>query len=73
MMAPIAERVLTTRDAAATRTVAARLARVAHPGDLLCLMGDLGAGKTQFAKGFGDGLGVREMINSPTFVLMAEH
>jgi tRNA threonylcarbamoyladenosine biosynthesis protein TsaE len=73
MMAPIFERVLTTRDAAATRTLAARLARVAEPGDLLCLIGDLGAGKTQFAKGFGDGLGVREMINSPTFVLMAEH
>jgi tRNA threonylcarbamoyladenosine biosynthesis protein TsaE len=73
MMAPIVERVLTTRDAAATRTLAARLARVAEPGDLLCLIGDLGAGKTQFAKGFGEGLGVREMINSPTFVLMAEH
>jgi len=53
--------------------IAARLARVAEPGDVLCLWGDLGAGKTVFAKGFGAGLGVSETINSPSFVLMAEY
>ena len=37
--------------------LAARLASVALPGDILCLWGDLGAGKTVFAKGFGLGLG----------------
>ncbi len=67
------ERVLTTADAGATRALGASLARVARAGDLLCLWGDLGAGKTQVAKGFGEGLGVTTTVNSPTFVLMAEH
>lgn len=49
------------------------LARVARPGDLICLWGELGAGKTVVAKGFGLGLGIHETINSPTFVLMAEY
>jgi tRNA threonylcarbamoyladenosine biosynthesis protein TsaE len=57
----------------ATRAFAASLAAVAEPGDLLCLWGDLGAGKTVFAKGFGAGLGVRDTILSPSFVLMGEY
>jgi tRNA threonylcarbamoyladenosine biosynthesis protein TsaE len=57
----------------ATRTFAARLAAVAAPGDVLCLWGDLGAGKTVFAKGFGAGLGVLDTILSPSFVLMGEY
>jgi tRNA threonylcarbamoyladenosine biosynthesis protein TsaE len=57
----------------ATRAFAARLAVVAQPGDLLCLWGDLGAGKTVFAKGFGAGLGVSDTILSPSFVLMGEY
>ncbi len=57
----------------ATRTFAARLAVTARPGDVLCLWGDLGAGKTVFAKGFGAGLGVRDTISSPSFVLMGEY
>lgn len=64
---------VTTDDAAATRALASRLATVARPGDLVLLHGELGAGKTQFAKGFGAGLGVRATINSPSFVLMAEY
>jgi tRNA threonylcarbamoyladenosine biosynthesis protein TsaE len=56
-----------------TRAFAAGLAGVAEPGDLLCLWGDLGAGKTVFAKGFGAGLGVRDSILSPSFVLMGEY
>ena len=57
----------------ATRELAAHLAGVAEPGDVLCLWGDLGAGKTVFAKGFGAGLGVRDTISSPSFVLMGEY
>jgi tRNA threonylcarbamoyladenosine biosynthesis protein TsaE len=57
----------------ATRAFAARLAAVAMPGDVLCLWGDLGAGKTVFAKGFGAGLGVPDTILSPSFVLMGEY
>ena len=39
----------------------------------MCLRGDLGAGKTQLAKGFGAGLGVTDTISSPSFILMAEY
>ena len=67
------ERSITTADAAETRRLAASLAAAAEPGDLVCLWGELGAGKTQFAKGFGAGLGVTGTISSPTFVLMAEY
>lgn len=56
-----------------TRGIAGRLALVAKAGDLICLRGELGAGKTEFAKGFGAGLGVTETINSPSFILMAEY
>lgn len=62
-----------TNSPAATRALAARIARVAAPGDLICLWGELGAGKTVMAKGFGLGLGVVGTISSPTFVLMAEY
>ncbi len=57
----------------ATRDFAASLASVAEPGDVVCLWGELGAGKTVFAKGFGAGLGVRGTISSPSFVLMGEY
>jgi tRNA threonylcarbamoyladenosine biosynthesis protein TsaE len=57
----------------ATRAFAARLAGVARAGDVVCLWGELGAGKTVFAKGFGAGLGVIDTISSPSFVLMGEY
>jgi tRNA threonylcarbamoyladenosine biosynthesis protein TsaE len=72
-LSALEERVLHSSDAEATRALGAALARVARPGDLLCLWGDLGAGKTQLAKGVGEGLDVTTTVNSPTFVLMAEH
>jgi tRNA threonylcarbamoyladenosine biosynthesis protein TsaE len=46
---------------------------VAQAGDQLLLWGELGAGKTQLAKGFGAGLGVATTMSSPTFILMAEY
>jgi tRNA threonylcarbamoyladenosine biosynthesis protein TsaE len=64
---------VTTRSAEETREFAAMLATVAEPGDRLALVGTLGAGKTQFAKGFATGLGVTEVVNSPSFTLMAEY
>jgi tRNA threonylcarbamoyladenosine biosynthesis protein TsaE len=67
------ERIVVTRDAAGTRALASALAAAARPGDLISLVGDLGAGKTQFAKGFGAGLGITDTIVSPSFVLMAEY
>jgi tRNA threonylcarbamoyladenosine biosynthesis protein TsaE len=68
-----ATRELETRTPEATRDLGARLAAAAAPGDVLCLWGDLGAGKTVFAKGFGAGLGVSGTISSPSFVLMGEY
>lgn len=64
---------ITSPSPAVTLDLAAHLAAAANPGDLICLWGDLGAGKTVVAKGFGAGLGVTATINSPTFVLMAEY
>src|SRR5687767_4221735 len=62
-----------TRAAEETRDFAASLAAVAEPGDRIALIGPLGAGKTQFAKGFARGLGINEIVNSPSFTLMAEY
>lgn len=50
-----------------------RLATVLRAGDLLILSGDLGAGKTTFTQGLGQGLGVRGQITSPTFVISRVH
>lgn len=58
-----------TRSADETRALAASLAGVARPGDLILLAGELGAGKTAFVQGFGEALGVTEPITSPTFAL----
>jgi len=65
--------VVATRSVDETRDFAAALAAVARPGDRIALLGPLGAGKTQFAKGFARGLGVAEVVNSPSFTLMAEY
>jgi len=55
---------------AATHEVAARLASVARTGDIIVLAGEMGAGKTAFAQGFGAALGVVDRITSPTFTLV---
>lgn len=60
-------------NADAMRALGEQLATVAEPGDLILLEGDLGAGKTTLAQGFGAGLGVTEPITSPTFVLSRVH
>ena len=59
-----------TKSADDTRALAAELAAVARPGDLILLAGDLGAGKTTFVQGFGRALRVEEPITSPTFVIV---
>ena len=59
-----------TTSAEATKAMAAALAELARPGDLLLLAGDLGAGKTAFTQGFGAALGVDDLITSPTFTLV---
>ena len=53
-----------------TRDLAAEVATLAAPGDLIVLAGDLGTGKTAFAQGFARGLGVEEPVTSPAFILV---
>lgn len=59
--------------AAATRALAARLAPVLAPDDVLALDGDLGAGKTCFAAGLAAGLGCGDGVSSPTFTILMAH
>ena len=49
------------------------LGQIARPGQIVCLMGDLGVGKTVFTQGFAKGLGIDEPINSPTFTIVQEY
>ena len=65
--------VLRTDGPEGTRSVAGALARLCRPGDVVLLAGDLGAGKTTFAQGFGAAIGVAETITSPTFTLVRQH
>jgi tRNA threonylcarbamoyladenosine biosynthesis protein TsaE len=53
-----------------TNAIAAGVAGLSRAGDLIVLAGEMGAGKTAFAKGFGAALGVTETITSPTFTLV---
>lgn len=55
---------------ASTHAIAAAIARLARAGDIVVLAGEMGAGKTAFAQGFGRALGVVEPITSPTFTLV---
>jgi tRNA threonylcarbamoyladenosine biosynthesis protein TsaE len=56
-----------------TRDLAARLAPLCARGDVVLLIGDLGAGKTAFAQGFAAGLGVEGPVTSPTFALVRQY
>ena len=64
---------IATHSAEETRRLGRALGESAHAGMLLALIGPLGAGKTELAKGVAEGLGVTSVVNSPTFVLMNEH
>ena len=53
-----------------TRRLGSRLGTLLEPGDVICLSGDLGAGKTTFVQGLAQGWGSLDMVSSPTFVLV---
>ncbi|HHV61771.1 MAG TPA: tRNA (adenosine(37)-N6)-threonylcarbamoyltransferase complex ATPase subunit type 1 TsaE [Firmicutes bacterium] len=56
-----------------TRELGELLGRLLKAGDVICLMGGLGSGKTCFAQGIGRGLGVKEPVTSPTFTIIHEY
>jgi tRNA threonylcarbamoyladenosine biosynthesis protein TsaE len=60
-------------NATETKAAGARFAGKIQAGDVVALIGDLGAGKTQFVKGLAKGLGSTEVVTSPTFTLLHEY
>jgi tRNA threonylcarbamoyladenosine biosynthesis protein TsaE len=64
---------VTTASAEETRALAADLARALPPNAALALHGNLGVGKTTFVQGLAQGLGIRDMVTSPTFNIFTLH
>ena len=56
-----------------TTQVGIQLGKLVKPGDIICLTGDLGTGKTHITKGIAQGLGIDENITSPTFTIVNEY
>lgn len=65
--------VFEVRSVEETWALARRLAAGLQPGDVVCLEGDLGAGKTTFTQGLAAALGVAGRVTSPTFCIVQEH
>ncbi len=62
-----------SRSAGQTRRIGMRLGAVLEPGDLVCLQGELGAGKTTLVQGMAQGWGSLDAVSSPTFVFVNEY
>ena len=56
-----------------TYNIGRKMGEAAKPGDVICLLGDLGVGKTVFTQGFAAGLGIREPVSSPTFTIVQSY
>jgi len=56
-----------------TKNAGRWLGRLLKPGDVICLVGELGTGKTAFTKGIAEALGIQEIITSPTFTIVNEY
>ena len=56
-----------------TWEVARKFAEELKPGDVVCLEGDLGSGKTTFTQGLAAALGAKRAVTSPTFCIVVEH
>jgi tRNA threonylcarbamoyladenosine biosynthesis protein TsaE len=70
---PLEPLVVRCPDPESTSRLGRALGSVAAAGDIVCLWGELGAGKTHLAKAFGAAMGVTDTITSPSFILMAEY
>ena len=64
------DRILETYSAEETFRFAREMGEHAVPGQIICLNGDLGTGKTVFTQGFAAGLGIEEPVSSPTFTIL---
>jgi tRNA threonylcarbamoyladenosine biosynthesis protein TsaE len=62
-----------SHSAAQTQRLGTRLGELLRGGELLLLVGQLGTGKTTFAQGLAQGLGINEVVSSPTFTLLKEY
>ena len=62
-----------SRSPGQTRRIGMRLGDILEPGDLVCLQGELGAGKTTLVQGMAQGWGSLDPVSSPTFVLVNEY
>lgn len=62
-----------TKSAEETMLLAEKFGNSMSVPCVICLEGDLGAGKTTFAKGFAKGLGIDEIVTSPTFTILNEY
>ena len=62
--------VIETRKPEETYELGRKMGREAEPGQIVCLSGDLGVGKTVFTQGFAAGLGIEGPVNSPTFTIL---
>lgn len=62
--------IIETKSARETGALGEFLGRLARPGQIYTLVGDLGVGKTVFTQGFARGLGITEAVNSPTFTIV---
>ena len=62
-----------TADSQETYRLGERLGRQAKPGQIYCLDGELGVGKTVFAQGCAAGLGIAEPVCSPTFTILQQY
>lgn len=67
------EQMIKTNSEEETLLLAQNLAKLLKPGDVITLNGDLGSGKTTFTKGLAVGLGIEQMITSPTFTIIKEY
>ena len=64
---------INVKQASETEAIGIKLGRLVNRGDIICLSGDLGAGKTTFTQAFAKGFGVEDYVSSPTFTIINEY
>ena len=64
---------ITTHSADETQALGQKLAKLLQPGDVIAYFGDLGAGKTALTRGIAQGLGVTDLVTSPTYTIVNEY